>query len=128
MTPAEDAAVAEIEAEYITLAARGAVNIYGKHGARIPFLIALARRLQKQIDDLKAGGTDPVLSAKDVEIAARESQLAAQAAQIAELEAIKLPPPDVFFRTTEPKGVDFPSKNLATGEPPDQDIAIVSST
>lgn len=103
MTTAEDAAVAEIEAEYTAIAARGGVNVYGAFGMRVPFLVALCRRQQARIAELEKGATDQVLAGKNIEIAARESQLAAQASRIAELEELKLPPPDETFRKNEPK-------------------------
>lgn len=136
MSPDEDKAVTEIETEYATLAARGAFNVYGTFGMRVPFLIALVRRQQARIDELEKGAASSVVAAKDIEIAARESQLAAQATKIAQLEALKLPPPDVTFRKNEPRpdrpmrvDADFPLKNVASAQDAQHDdVAIVSST
>jgi hypothetical protein len=87
------AALIETEAEVATGRASG-----GPSARRVPWLCALARRLDERVTQLEGAGIPAVVAAMDRKLEARDALLREHAEKVRELEALKLPSPDEMFR------------------------------
>lgn len=101
MTPGDAKALAELKAELQSLFDRG-ISVPGPHGHRLPWLIRVVDELDARVCELESGGIPEIIARHDARLAERDAQARTLVAKVAELEALKLPDPNVTFRKLEP--------------------------